>query len=375
MKIGIDKIGFYVPSYYIELKELAIARNVDPDKYLIGLGQSKMAIIEKSQDCVTLAANAANQILKKEDIDKIDLVLFTTESGIDESKAAGLYVSSLLGLSKKCRFVELKQACYSSAIALSFAKNHIHFNPESKVLILASDIAKYGVNSAGEPTQGAGSVAMLISKNPRILELDDITTYISEDVSDFYRPVNCAVPIVDGKLSTETYIRFFDSVYSEYLEKTGLKEENFEAICLHMPYSKLGQKALQFKNINDKILKRYENSKYYNKKIGNIYTGSLFLSFISLLESDKTLKEGDKIGFFAYGSGATGEFFSGNLVEGYQNVLNTAFHESQVGNRIKLSIEEYETLYQDEKLTKEVLNHKYSLESVENYKRIYNKGE
>lgn len=375
MKIGIDKIGFYIPSYYIELKELAVARNVDPDKYLIGLGQNKTAIIDQTQDCVTLAANAANQILEDKDIEEIDLVLFTTESGVDESKAAGLYASSLLGLSKKCRFVELKQACYSSAIALSFAKNHIQLNPESKVLILASDIAKYGVKSAGEPTQGAGSVAMLISKNPRILELDLESTYISEDVSDFYRPIHCAVPIVDGKLSTDTYIRFFNTVYSEYLEKTSLNEEDFAAICLHMPYSKLGKKALQSQNISDRILQRYEKSSYYNKEIGNIYTGSLFLSFISLIESDTSLKENDKIGFFAYGSGATGEFFSGNLVRGYQDYLKIQLHHNQIQSRIKLSIKEYEALYQNQDFTKETLNHTYFLESTEDYKRVYKKGE
>ena len=36
-------------------------------------------------------------------------------------------------------------------------------NPESKVLVIASDIAKYGVKSSGESTQGAGSCAMLVS--------------------------------------------------------------------------------------------------------------------------------------------------------------------------------------------------------------------
>ena len=50
--------------------------------------------------------------------------------------------------------------------------------------------------------------------------------------------------------------------------------------------------------------------------MGNIYTGSLYLSLISLLETHK-LSAGDNIGLFSYGSGSVGEFFSGKLVEGY----------------------------------------------------------
>jgi hydroxymethylglutaryl-CoA synthase len=35
--------------------------------------------------------------------------------------------------------------------------------PDEKVLVIASDTARYGLHSGGEPTQGAGAVAMMIS--------------------------------------------------------------------------------------------------------------------------------------------------------------------------------------------------------------------
>lgn len=41
MKIGIDKIGFYTSNMYVDMTELANARNEDPNKYLIGIGQEK----------------------------------------------------------------------------------------------------------------------------------------------------------------------------------------------------------------------------------------------------------------------------------------------------------------------------------------------
>ena len=38
MKVGIDKIGFYTPKWYVDMAKLARARNEEPDKYLIGIG-------------------------------------------------------------------------------------------------------------------------------------------------------------------------------------------------------------------------------------------------------------------------------------------------------------------------------------------------
>ena len=58
MNVGIDQISFYVPNMYLDMTELAQARNVDPNKYLIGIGQEKMAINPQSQDIITLGANA-----------------------------------------------------------------------------------------------------------------------------------------------------------------------------------------------------------------------------------------------------------------------------------------------------------------------------
>ena len=33
MKIGIDKIGFAMPNYYLDIRDLAAARGIEPDKF------------------------------------------------------------------------------------------------------------------------------------------------------------------------------------------------------------------------------------------------------------------------------------------------------------------------------------------------------
>ena len=92
MSIGIDRISLYTPSYYLDVRELAVARGVDPNKFTIGIGQDKQAVIPSSQDIVTMGANAAIRLRDDIDDSRLGLVIVGTESGVDASKASALYI-------------------------------------------------------------------------------------------------------------------------------------------------------------------------------------------------------------------------------------------------------------------------------------------
>ncbi|WP_072891663.1 hydroxymethylglutaryl-CoA synthase [Ornithinibacillus halophilus] len=353
MKIGIDKIGFYAPHLYVDMNKLAVARNVEPEKFTIGIGQEKMAVPPITQDAVTLAANAALEIIDEDDKEKIDFVIFGTESGIDHSKSSAVYVHQLLGLKPNARAVEVKQACYGATAGLQMAKGHIALNPDSKVLVLGADIARYGLNTSGEATQGAGAVAMVISADPKIMALEENNVYYTNDIMDFWRPIYSDQAFVDGKFSNEQYIAFFNKVWGQYKEMTGHALEDFEAICYHLPYTKMGLKALRTvleeapENVQDRLKENYQISTMYNRNVGNIYTGSLYLSLLSLLERKEDLASGSRIGMFSYGSGAVGEFFTGVLQPNYREHLHLASHESLFASRKEVSVEEYEEIFEN----------------------------
>ncbi|WP_088050550.1 hydroxymethylglutaryl-CoA synthase [Virgibacillus dakarensis] len=353
MKIGIDKIGFYAPHLYVDMNKLAVSRNVEPEKYTIGIGQEKMALAPITQDSVTMAANAALKILDEEDKKAIDFVIFGTESGIDNSKSAGVYVHDLLGLNPYARSIEVKQACYGATAGIQMAKAHIALNPKSKVLVLGSDIARYGLNTSGEATQGAGAVAMLISADPKIMTLEENSAFLTEDIMDFWRPIHADKAFVDGKFSNEQYIAFFNKVWNQYKAKSGLELSDFEAICYHLPYTKMGFKALKTvldegtDEDRERLLANYKISTQYNRNVGNIYTGSLYLSLLSLLELNENLQAGSRIGLFSYGSGAVGEFFSGKLEENYREHLHVVEHEQLFSSRIEITVAEYEEIFQE----------------------------
>src|SRR5699024_5514913 len=184
-------------------------------------------------------------------------------------------------------------------------------------------IARYGLKTSGEVTQGAGAIAMVISQNPKIMELENDSTYLTKDIMDFWRPTYSDVAYVDGKYSNEQYRSFFKDTWEAYKQETTSTIYDFAALCFHLPYTTMGIKASreilgEASETNQKQLtERLAYSLYYSKRVGNIYTASLYLGLLSLLENT-TLQAGDKIGLFSYGSGAVGEFFTGTLQPGYE---------------------------------------------------------
>ena len=350
MNIGIDKINFYVPKYYVDMAKLAEARQVDPNKFLIGIGQTEMAVSPVNQDIVSMGANAAKDIITDEDKKNIGMVIVATESAIDNAKAAAVQIHHLLGIQPFARCFEMKEACYAATPAIQLAKDYLAQRPNEKVLVIASDTARYGINSGGEPTQGAGAVAMMISHEPSILKLNNDAVAYTEDVYDFWRPTGHKYPLVAGALSKDAYIKSFQESWNEYARRQGKSLSDFESLCFHVPFTKMGKKALDSiidnadETTQERLKSGYEDAVYYNRYVGNIYTGSLYLSLISLLET-RDLKGDQTIGLFSYGSGSVGEFFSATLVDGFDKHLDIEGHKSLLNNRTEVSVEEYESFF------------------------------
>ena len=389
MTIGIDKIGFATSPYVLRLKDLAAARDTDPEKLSKGLLLKEQSVAPITEDIVTLAATAADDILTDEDKEAIDMVILATESGIDQSKAAAVFVHGLLDIQPFARSFEMKEACYAATAALDYAKLHVEKFPQSKVLVIASDIAKYGIGTPGEPTQGAGAVAMLISQNPRILSFNDDNVAQTRDVMDFWRPNYATTPFVNGIYSTQQYLDSLKTTWAEYQKRTGLALTDFEAFCFHLPYPKLALKGL--KKILDKSLSEekkdqlqynFDQSILYSQRVGNIYTGSLFLGLLSLLENDPQLKAGDRIALFSYGSGAVSEIFSANLVPGFEQLLDHKRME-KLDQRTVLSVADYERLFYEEvdldpsgnQVFEPATHQTFALTEIKEHQRTYQKVE
>lgn len=356
MSVGIDQINFYVPHLYLDLQKLAEARHQDPDKYTIGIGQDRMAVAPQEQDIVSMAANAAYPILQPEDKEQIDMILFATETGFDFSKAAAIYLHDLLGIQPFARAIEYKEACYAGTAALLMACDYVRLRPDRKVLVLASDISRYGLETPGEVTQGAGAVAMLVSDSPRLLAIDSDSLAYTNNQFDFWRPYYRREAIVDGKFSNQLYQDMFVKLMQTFSERQANIFEQVKAMHFHLPYSKMGLKALKTyldrstnptsKGKIAEWIERYPQTTLLGRQVGNIYTGSLYLSLISSLIYQDQFEAGDKLAMFSYGSGAVAEIFIGQLQENYRDQIDQPGMLAHLDRRQALTVEQYEALYQ-----------------------------
>lgn len=352
MKIGIDRISFYTSRYYVDLKTLAEARSVESDKYYVGIGQEKMGIPSPDEDVVTLGASAAWPLLRDGELENVELLLFATESGIDQSKAAGIYVHGLLEMGPRCRVVELKQACYSGTAGLQLAVGFVARNPGRKALVIASDIARYELGSPGEATQGCGAVAMLVSADPRLVAIDPECGYYTEDVMDFWRPNYRSEALVDGKYSTMVYIHALIESWKQYAELSGRSLGDFDRFCYHIPFTKMAEKAhhklchrFRHEISKEQMQALLEESLRYSLVTGNCYAGSMYVGLASLLDTAEEDLAGRRIGFYSYGSGCVGEFFSGTVQPGYRGFLYAEQHGNMLENRTELTYQQYEDIF------------------------------
>ncbi len=381
-EVGIEAIGLYVPKYYVSLDDLASARGIDPLKFSDGIGQKQMAVPPPDEDVVTMGASAAAEALQSVDIDQIDTLIFATESGIDQSKAAAIYVHHLLHLPRNCKSFEVKQACCGSTAALQMAMAMVAQKPTRKVLIIAADVARYGLCTAGEPTQGAGALALVISAQPRIMTLESEWGAYTEDVMDFWRPNYLDEAVVDGKFSIKVYLKALTESWAQYTEESGRSLDDHSRFCYHLPFTRMAEKAhRQLAKLNDQASahpQQYEDSLHYNRVIGNSYTASLYIGLTSLLETSSEDLTGHRIGLFSYGSGCMAAYFSGKVLPGYRDFLRPQRMTEQFGARHRLSVTEYEAFYTHELpkdgsryFTETYETGRFRLSGVEAHKRLY----
>ncbi|MGO3071020.1 MAG: hydroxymethylglutaryl-CoA synthase family protein [Brevibacterium linens] len=386
--IGIDDIELATSHHVVSLDDFAAANGTDPNKFHLGLGQDEFSFPAPDEDVVTMAAAAAAPIIRRSGSEGIRTLLFATESGIDQSKAAGMAVHSLLDLPSQMRVVEVKEACYSATAALQAAVGIVTRSPGQRVLVIASDVARYEIDTPGEPTQGAGAVAMLVSADPKLLEIEPVSGLNSADVDDFWRPNDSTTAIVDGALSVTAYLDSLTGAWTDLAAQGGPAMAEIDRVLYHQPFTKMAKKAqvhlagLTGEDLETEIVAGtgagadaagagaataagadavgasdagptgprdtgLATSTLYNRRLGNSYTASLYAGLCSLLDHDEDLA-GKRIGFFSYGSGSVGEFFTTRVVPGYEQHSRRQAVTDALDARVPLSIDAYRALHATE---------------------------
>jgi hydroxymethylglutaryl-CoA synthase len=102
---------------------------------------------------------------------------------------------------------------------------------------------------------------------------------------------------------------------------------------------------------NETYEKKMASSLEMSTVIGNLYTASMYMGLRSLLEFEHkkgTDLDGKRVGFGSYGSGSSAMVFSGVIQPTYEEVVRSMDLDTDIGDRIKLSIDDYERLHRKE---------------------------
>jgi hydroxymethylglutaryl-CoA synthase (EC 2.3.3.10) len=313
------------------------------------------------EDPVTNAVNAAKPILEglsKDELDRIELVITSTESALDFGKSLSTYIHDHLGLSRRCRLFEVKQACYAGTAAFQMSVNSVVSNasPGAKALVIATDVARAALKKTyAEPSQGVAAIAMLVGQKPEVLKLDfGASGYYGYEVMDTCRP-EAEIETGDPDLSLLSYLDCLEESYRAYEDRVeGADFQNtFDYLAFHTPFAGMVKGAhrnmmRKFKKVGQDDIeadfqRRVLPSLRYCTEVGNVYSASVYLALCGLIDHAE-ISGSKRVGLYSYGSGCSSEFYSGIVTSRSKEKLAKMQIGEKLKNRYELTMEEYDKL-------------------------------
>ncbi|MDC0681356.1 MULTISPECIES: hydroxymethylglutaryl-CoA synthase family protein [Sorangium] len=359
MDVGIERINAYLGQACIDVRMIFEHRGLELKRFG-NLLMDKKSVCLPCEDSVTNGVNAAKPLidsLDRSSVEKIELLITSTESGLDFGKSLSNYLHDYLGLSRRCRMFEVKQACYGGTAALQMAANFVRSNaaPGAKALVVATDITSATAkHTYAEPSQGTGAVAMIVGDEPHVLELDfGANGYHGYEVMDTCRP-DVHVEAGDPDLSLLSYLDCLEQSFRSYVERVeGADFQSaFDYLVFHTPFGGMVKGAHRNMLRNMKVppesierdfKQRVTPSLKYCAEVGNIYSASIFLALIGLIDS-VPLDSAKRVGLFSYGSGCSSEFYSGIISRRGQELVRALGPAEALRKRYRLNMAEYENL-------------------------------
>ncbi|MHA1680895.1 MAG: hydroxymethylglutaryl-CoA synthase family protein [Promethearchaeota archaeon] len=365
LNVGIDAVGFYAPKNRLSLKALAMKRGVDYNKFKYGLLAEEIAVPGYGEDAISMAIMAAKNLFLKSEINPQDVeaIFVGSESMPYAVKSISSILSVFLNINENALTGDTLHACAGATLGLLNAVGLINSGIIKKALVIGTDISKYPLGSPGEPTQGAGAVAMVISGDPRIARIGSRFGKVSGHVNDFFRTLYSENAEVFGHYSTNAYLNFVLKAYDNFKSQVGPFLADY--YVFHAPFGKMPVKSFQkimFErwinnpNKKDHMMEKHANRVFTDKErefimtgkeelhantvemllkkgfsqddilrlnyfykdwfaqkllpcldvpmmFGNLYSASLWAQIIHLIET--RVQENNEIYFNSYGSGAT----------------------------------------------------------------------
>jgi len=267
--IGISGLAAYIPPYRVWLEDWCDWTDNQWPKIREVVGRS-FRMRGPDQSIYTMAATAVMRLIEQYDVDptRIKFLGLGTESSTDNSAGAiivkGMVDRALAArgkapIARSCEVPEFKHACLGGVYGMKGAIRHLALDGAGgQAIVVCADIAEYALGSSGEPTQGAGAVAMLLEEDPTLAVVDLPASGSASDyrIMDFRKPMSrfCGqdrsqshqvqdFPVFNGKYSTTCYIDETLHALHDMFEKRELNPANYirslKTVLMHRPYRRM----------------------------------------------------------------------------------------------------------------------------------------
>ncbi len=274
---GISGMSLYVPAPRVQLEDWCAWTGNAWEKVKSVVGRS-FRVPAAHENVYTMAANAVLRLILNYGVDpkRVGFLGLGTESSTDTAAGAvivrGMVDRALedLGLPRLSRQVEVpefKHACLGGVYALKSALRYVSSDGEENLaIVVAADVAEYERGSSGEQTQGAGAVAMLVERRPKMLAIDLSRAGSASDYRgpDFRKPFArhfleayasrtkrlSDFPVFSGRYSTFAYldetVQAVEAMLKRIDVSAGSYYRSVRALFFHRPYHHMPVSAMSF---------------------------------------------------------------------------------------------------------------------------------
>jgi len=313
---AITAVGAYVPDYVLTNKILETMVDTNDEWITSRTGIKERRILkEEGKGTSFLAIQAANDLLKKANLDplEIDLVIVATATPDMPVASTAVYTATQIGATNAFAY-DLTAACSSFLYGMSTASSYIESGRYKKVLLIGADKMSSIIDYTDRATCiifGDGAGAVLFEPNKEGLGLQD-EILRSDGVGREFLKIDAGGSILpashetinnkqhtvfqDGKTVFKYAVSNMADVSDRIMARNNLTGDDVDYLIAHQANKRIiDATAKRMKLDEDKVLINIH-------RYGNTTSATL-----PLLMSDyeNQLKKGDTIIFAAFGGGFT----------------------------------------------------------------------
>ncbi len=302
--VGIVSYGAYVPHFRITPDEIGKVWGVDGKAMGKGLMITSKSVPAPDEDTITIAVEAARNMMRRCDVDPKDIgaLYVGSESHPYAVKPSGTIVAEAIEAAPDLTVADFEFACKAGTAAIQTCLGLVGSGMVKYAVAIGADTSQGAPGDALEYSASAGGAAFLIGSEKVIATVNRTCSYTT-DTPDFWRREGQMFPRHGGRFTGEpAYFKHVVNGAKGMFEAAGTTSKDYDYALFHQPNGKFPTRVAKQLGFTEEQIR----TGLLVPTIGNTYSGAVPLGLAAILDE---AKPGNRIFAVAYGSGAGSDAF------------------------------------------------------------------